>query len=351
MDSALPRKRKADLNDDSTLHDSTPRQLTAPDPLTLLQLSPKRQRLSRRPIRRAKVLPRPPPINRLGNDIEDIGIVNPKPDPGPASGSLLRNTVKNVPVFSAIPYNPNSPHIPPPYPLVNRHTLKELHLDAILRNPQLRHDILFDPAITFRPTQSKQKKYNSDLYWSSISTELETGCTCVSFDTYGRKHQTVCVCKLVPLPSKDAKSVFVYPQDHQARVLTLRMPSRIQTLLEEFIQVFLLVVQPQTNLDSYTSSPRSLTPPPSPLGVACGHAFFDPQLIHQELLHNIFEPGGVFKSIGDVLKAHCAPMRDCMVSNMVATAQDQSKDGKSRTVKAIRMCMDILELMKLVRCR
>jgi hypothetical protein len=40
----------------------------------------------------------------------------------------------------------NSLHIPPLHPLVNRHTLKELHTDAILRNPELRASITCIPV-------------------------------------------------------------------------------------------------------------------------------------------------------------------------------------------------------------
>ncbi|KAG0704216.1 hypothetical protein DFH29DRAFT_912289 [Suillus ampliporus] len=35
------------------------------------------------------------------------------------------------------PVDLSSPHIPSMHPFINRHTLKELDLDSILRNPQL----------------------------------------------------------------------------------------------------------------------------------------------------------------------------------------------------------------------
>jgi len=87
---------------------------------------------------------RPPPTARLGNDIEDIGIVSTA-DPGPSSGSLLH--LRDSPFATKptdkistplIPVDPNSLHIPSLQPLINRQTLKELDLDVILRNPQLR---------------------------------------------------------------------------------------------------------------------------------------------------------------------------------------------------------------------
>jgi hypothetical protein len=83
---------------------------------------------------------------RPGSDVEDIGLVSTA-DPGPSTGSLLdlRTAPKlaepgpsspTVPPF--IPIDTTSPHIPSLQPLINRHTLKELDLDTILRNPQLR---------------------------------------------------------------------------------------------------------------------------------------------------------------------------------------------------------------------
>lgn len=83
---------------------------------------------------------RPPPIARHGSDIEDLGIVS-MADPGPSSGSLLhlRTGPKSAtPPSPSSPIDINSAHIPSRHPLINRQTLKELDLDVILCNPQLR---------------------------------------------------------------------------------------------------------------------------------------------------------------------------------------------------------------------
>ena len=97
-------------------------------------------------------LPTIPPrrTRRLVGDISDTGII-PNKSPGPTTGSLLRPTSFSAPTTPVTkplqhlppsvtfnPIDPNSPHIPSPHPLINRQTLKELDLDAILRNPQLR---------------------------------------------------------------------------------------------------------------------------------------------------------------------------------------------------------------------
>lgn len=81
-------------------------------------------------------------------------------------------------------------------------------------------------------------------------------------------------------------------------------------------------------------------------------SIFDPALIEQELRHQVFDPSGLFHAVGVTLKAHCAPMRDQTVEAMVQAAEACAPNGqgtKADAVKAVRMCMDILELMKLVR--
>lgn len=52
------------------------------------------------------------------------------------------------------------------------------------------------------------------------------------------------------------------------------------------------------------------------------------------------------------MKTHCAPMRDAMVETMVRMGtMEDVEDGvprERRPVKALRMCFEILEVMKLV---
>lgn len=83
--------------------------------------------------------------HRRTGDTRDTGIVSAT-EPGPSSGSLLRTaSLPPLPSQSSrsVPASPIepitiSPHIPPHQTPINRETLKELDLEAILRNPQLR---------------------------------------------------------------------------------------------------------------------------------------------------------------------------------------------------------------------
>lgn len=291
---------------------------------------------------------------RMG-DIQDMGIT-PTSSPGPAKGSLLRRGCSPSPDtarprLSYLTIDPNSPHVPSPFPLVTRETLKELDLEAILRNPQLRHDLLFDPGLQFRPTSGRRKRELYDSYWRAVLRELETGCTCVSFDLEGGPHERVCICNGLPLPPSSPNwLVWIHAQD----VVTMRMPSRIRPLLAELLEVIISVIQPSL----HSGSPNSLDVTSSitthvrqhPSQIESLKQVFDLDLIEQELQHNVFDPSGLFRVIGDLLKCHCAPMRDRAVEAMVAAAQSCAPGGggtKADAVKAIRMCFEVLELMKL----
>lgn len=252
---------------------------------------------------------------------------------------------------SPLPVHPpvdlSSPHIPAMHPLINRQTLKELDLDSILRNPQLRHDLLFDAGLQFRPTSGRRKRDLSDKYWSAIAQELQTGCTCVSFDLQWKPHDLLCVCAQGPIPQVPSLT-YCSP----LRALTLRMPSRIRHLLTEFLEVLLFVIQPLTSICGTYANPATLQTQIEQHAAQAAHlrSLFDPELIQQELHHQLFDPSGLFIVIGQTLKSHCAPMRDRLVDAMVEAAKACAPGcggSKADAVKAVRMCLDILELMKL----
>lgn len=210
------------------------------------------------------------------------------------------------------------------------------------------HDLLFDSGLQFRPTSGRRKRELSDRYWNAVTLELETGCTCVSFDMQGKPHECICVCRRVSSPPPNPVLAFSTAR----RVLTLRMPSRIRPLLTEFLDLLLCVIQPLSGISGYVS-PATLqlqmqqyTSQASQL-----RSIFDPELIEQEMKHDMFDPSGLFRTIGQVLKSHCAPMRDRTVEAMVDVAQTCAPGGsgtKADAIRAVRMCLEILELMKLV---
>lgn len=145
----LPRKRKQVPDD---VQDIEPAVVDdCQQVLNIPRYSFKKPRLHRpdrftRHMRKSHSSSRPPPVDRLGNDIEDHGIVS-KAAPGPLTGSLLHLRKRPSPIITIevstaldlpVPVNVAMARVPSTYPYVSRNTLKELDLDVILRSPQLR---------------------------------------------------------------------------------------------------------------------------------------------------------------------------------------------------------------------
>ncbi|KAF8635971.1 hypothetical protein AX15_000135 [Amanita polypyramis BW_CC] len=241
----------------------------------------------------------------------------------------------------------SSPHIPPLKPPVNRQTLRELELDSIVRNPQLRHDLLVEPRLQFRPTYSRRKRDAAEKYWAAILQELESGCTCVTFNIEGRPRSRICACTL--LPSNSSGPVTAFLPTYNA--YTVRTPSRIRTFLSEFLEVLLLVIQPLSDLTDLSTDHDSMRTQIRQHSTQATYirSIFDPTLIEQEIKRRVFDPSDLLQTIGYTLKDHCAPMRDSAVDEMIQTAKS-CKDGRISApdaLRAFRMCMELLEVMKL----
>lgn len=265
------------------------------------------------------------------------------------------------------------PVIPQALPLITRDTLKELELEVTLRSPQLRHDLLFDPGLQFRPTSGRKKREQTERYWEAVAREMQYGCTCTCFDRDNRVY--ACVCGKVPTTGATvttANTMFkpsVAPIAERWREMVSATQSRILPLLQTLKEVLHLVIHPATpgsatpssNASSVSGSPPTSptqssyhTAPSSSSAASASDpllAAFDPLLIQQEIKHGVFDYRSVFRWLGEIMKTHCAPMRDVMVEAMVrmGTAEDM-EDGvprERRPVKALRMCFEILEVMKL----
>ncbi|KAH9841551.1 Tcp11-domain-containing protein [Rhodofomes roseus] len=286
------------------------------------------------------------------HDTRDTGIVSAT-EPGPSRGSLLRIcTLPTTPrPSSSVPVSPIetfSPHIPSHQPPINRETLKELDLEAILRNPQLRHDLLFDSGLQFRPTSSRRKRDMAENYWIAIVRELECGCTCFTVDAHGRPCERMCICSSLPLPT--GRPICAFANDNRC---TVRTPSRIRPLLLELLEVLVSIIQPvMSKTTGLCVQPTALHPQyqQNVAHVALLRSVLDADLIQQEIDHGLFDPSGVFQTIGDIIRCHCAPMRDGAVDQMVALAKSCAPGGggsKVEAVRAIRLCFEIMELMKL----
>ena len=110
----------------------------------------------------------------------------------------VSNPIPLTPSSSGLPTAPVAPSPKTPVqvlvasrqPPVTNSSLKSLDAKEILRNPQLRHDLLFD-SLAFRPVMAPTNRKNTkrandartstivaDMYWESIEAEITTGCRC-----------------------------------------------------------------------------------------------------------------------------------------------------------------------------
>ncbi|KAJ2394377.1 cAMP-mediated signaling protein sok1 [Coemansia sp. RSA 2603] len=95
-----------------------------------------------------------------------------------------------VPVSAHIPTSLHTQNVAQPQPQpqqlqtlaalppINRYTLRELKIQNILQNPRLRHEVLFEPKLEFRPNSSGQlaeaKQRAAHQYWAVVQQGLKT---------------------------------------------------------------------------------------------------------------------------------------------------------------------------------
>lgn len=183
---------------------------------------------------------------------------------------------------------------PSDVPPVNVNSLREIDLSQIVRNPQLRHDIIFDPQLQFRPNldgdRGRRKRAISDEYWRAIEEEIE-----IFFN-----EET----KFDPSKSK--------------------LPSLFRALRE--ILISLLPSKEKRNVKN----------------------ILDLDLISQQLVQKCVDFMFLAKWLSDIFKSHCAPMRDAWVDEMMAKFVEANDENSiAKLVESLRMVFAILEVMKL----
>lgn len=187
----------------------------------------------------------------------------------------------------------NTQSLPP----INLQSLKEVDLHEILKNPQLRHDILFDPQLQFRPNldgeRGRRKKTVIERYWTEVENE------CKQFFIADATLRT-------PTPKIS------------------RLPILFTTLRD--ILISLLPVKDRVPVNE----------------------IMDIDLLVQQLSHGSFDFVAMAKWLGEVFKSHCAPMRDQWVSDMISKFQQAYEENSvDKLVQGLRTIFSILEAMKL----
>ncbi|KAK9240238.1 T-complex protein 11-domain-containing protein [Lipomyces kononenkoae] len=183
-------------------------------------------------------------------------------------------------------------------PPVNLQGLRELDLQEIFKNPQLRHDIVFDPQLQFRPNldgeRGRRKKVLADKYWDSVIAECD-----VLSAAYNSRQE----------PQIEHTSKLVGILSSLREILLSLLPARDRPQIEEVLDLELQV---------------------------------------QQLRHAAFDFVKLANWLAGVFKSHCAPMRDAWVDQMLAciTSGVATRDS-SKLVDGLRMIFTILEAMKL----
>lgn len=201
-------------------------------------------------------------------------------------------------------------------PPITKESLSELDLNRIVNDNRLRHDINFEHEIIFRPNtharQGAQKKREDDAYFEALAIE---------FDHYTKRQKP----PLPPSSQPDHKRSATLPSTPSSHKFPRRVPPVI-IAIREVIQTLVPTAKWQT-VDDH----------------------FDLDLRMQELEHGIFNIAGLFEWTGQLLLCSCSPMRDDMVTAMVAKSQQAvASQNAHQLVDSIRDLFGVLETMKLV---
>jgi hypothetical protein len=199
----------------------------------------------------------------------------------------------------------NSLHPPP----VTARTLSELDIQQIVNNPKLRHDVGFDPNLHFRPNldgeKGRRKRLQNEAYWVALHDELQQYLALGDGGLSGRYGDSTYATEWTP---KKIPAVFEAIRE----ILKTLVPERDHSSIDQNMDVPLLM---------------------------------------QQLKRDVLDVYRLSVWMGQLLKGHCAPMRDGWVDDMVEQIEIGTKNGCTRSlVGGLKSLFGILETMKLV-CR
>ena len=197
-------------------------------------------------------------------------------------------------------------------PPVTATSLTELDLQRIMNNTKLRADINFDGDLHFRPNldgpKGKKKCKEAKQYWRALTMELFVYWVhCSEGDCWG-------------LPTFAPIMV----DDHEKR-FTSRLPLMFQT-----IRAILNTLIPEQE--------RLLV-----------EERFDIPFLMQQIQRGCFDFKCLAMWLAQILKRHCAPMRDIMVDTMVDYISRGADSDVQILIDGLRKLFGILEAMKLVK--
>lgn len=201
-------------------------------------------------------------------------------------------------------------------PPVNTQSLREIDLTEILKNPQLRHDILFDPQLQFRPNldgeRGRRKKQVVDKYWTEVEEECKE-CMQLSSKLNGNASNNI-----TTTGSSLVTSLSKFHLKYS------KLPRLFSTLRDILITLL-------------PSKDR-----------AAVYDVMDVDLLVQQLRKGVVDFVSLAKWLANVFKSHCAPMRDAWVDEMTEKFVEADQECSiKKLIEGLRMIFSILEAMKL----
>ncbi|OAQ73045.1 T-complex 11 [Pochonia chlamydosporia 170] len=225
----------------------------------------------------------------------------------PAATALSRNPSSNSTSTTPTPepvvtrHSTRSSHQQhlPVEPPVTKSTLSELDVSKIIHNPKLRHDINFDPELHFRPNldgeKGRKKQERANQFWRTLKEELTQFIT--DRPGFYAKHGESDDWTL-PLLLKAVKEI----------IQTL-VPQRDRQYLDEGLNI---------------------------------------ELLMQQFHKGVADLEKLALWLSQVLKSHCAPMRDDWVDTMYSQLSVGNRDSDlDQLVTGMRSLLSVLEAMKL----
>ena len=189
----------------------------------------------------------------------------------------------------------------PPHAPITKQSLSELDIGSIINNSKLRHDVNFDRELHFRPNMDGDrglKKRTSQMqYWQAICVELH-----LIFHTLQSRLEDSVKAELVAGCSRRLKPMFENIKD----ILKNLVPERDQADVEEHMDV---------------------------------------RMIMQEISRGVCDFVSISAWMAQLLKRHCAPMRDDLVDKMVDKISVQTPEMIAGGLSDL---FQVLEAMKLV---
>lgn len=219
----------------------------------------------------------------------------PGADPSPRNANYATDTAHVADSESKQRTKEQTTPLEPP---VTKLTLGELDVNKIIHSPKLRHDINFDPALHFRPNldgeKGRRKKQKASDFWVTMRKQI-------------RRY----------LENRELFEKELNGEDWCLPV-TLRT---IREILETLV--------PQRDRASVEDT-------------------FNVDLLMQQFRKGVADLVKLAMWLSQLIKCHCAPMRDAWVDEMVVQISRGSKDGDVVSlVGGISTLLGILEAMKL----